>query len=318
MRYVDASTVHTLLDYPSLIEALAAAHRDGGMPGTDIVISQEPAGGENKFVSLVGWERDDVIAVKLVGVFPGNLSLQPPQASIQGLVCVFDARTGTPRLVADGEAMTFRKTAADSALGTRLLARADARTLLVVGAGGLAPHMIAAHRAARPGIERVLIWNRTHSRAQALAATYADADIIVDAVSDLDAAVTEADVISCVTMTEKPLVRGALLKPGAHVDLVGAYMPNMRETDDDAMRRGSLFVDTRNDMTNTGELVLPIDAGVIQWSDVKADFFDLCKGTHAGRQSEDEITLCKNVGGAHLDLFTARFLGQRLQSANRA
>jgi ornithine cyclodeaminase len=313
MRYVDASTVHALLDYPSLIAALEEAHR-GGMPGTDIVISRQPGGGENKFVSLVGWERDEVIAVKLVGVFPDNLSLEPPQASIQGLVCVFDARTGTPRLAADGEAMTFRKTAGDSALGSRLLARADARTLLVVGAGGLAPHMIMAHRAARPSIERVLVWNRTHSRAQALAAAHADAGIPVDAVSDLDSAVAQADIISCVTMTEKPLVRGALLKPGAHLDLVGAYMPNMRETDDDAMRRGSLFVDTRNDMTNTGELVLPIEAGVIEWSDVRADFFDLCKGAHKGRQSDDEITLCKNVGGAHLDLFTARFLARRLQA----
>jgi ornithine cyclodeaminase/alanine dehydrogenase-like protein (mu-crystallin family) len=314
MKLIDARSVHTLLDYPVLIDWLEMAHR-GPAPETAHMVADEPAGGENKFVTLVGWRHREIIAVKMVGVFPGNLALTPPQASVQGLVCVFDATTGSPRLAADGEAMTFRKTAADSALGARLLAREDARILLVVGAGGLAPHMITAHRAARPGLERVLIWNRTHRRAEALAEAHRHLDIPVSATEDLDEAVSQADIISCVTMADKPLVRGALLKPGAHLDLVGAYLPNMRETDNDALRRAAIFVDTRRGMESAGDLAQPVRDGIIDWDHVRADFFDLCAGTHAGRETEDQITLCKNVGGAHLDLFTAQCLLRQAQSS---
>ena len=148
MRFYDSDAVHSLLRYPDLIEALREAHRQNG-PDAAHMVRDDPAGGDNKFVVLVGWKGGSVIAVKMVGVFPDNLTLTPPQPSVQGLVAVFDASTGAPVLAADGAAMTFRKTAADSALGASLLARPDARVLLVVGAGGLAPHVLEAHRAAR-------------------------------------------------------------------------------------------------------------------------------------------------------------------------
>jgi len=307
MRFYDADAVHALLDYPTLIAAFREAHRQHG-PDAAHMVRDDPAGGDNKFVVLVGWQGGSVIAVKMVGVFPANLALTPPQPSVQGLVAVFDAATGAPVLAADGAAMTFRKTAADSALGASLLARPDARVLLVVGAGGLAPHVVAAHRAARPSIDRVLVWNRTHARAQALAQSHADRGYAISAVSDLDAAVAEADVISCVTMSDAPLVKGALLKPGAHLDLVGAYLPTMREADDDAMARGSIFVDTRSGMEGAGDLCQPVQRGRIAWSDVRADLYDLCAGRHPGRTSADEITVFKNVGGGHLDLFAAQCL----------
>jgi ornithine cyclodeaminase len=314
MKLADAETVHRLLDYPYLIDALQAAHR-GERPDADHIVSAEPQGGGNQFVTLVGWQRGAGIAVKMVGVFPGNLSLSPPQASVQGLVALFDPDTGGPRLVADGEAMTFRKTAADSALGARLLARADCKTLLVVGAGGLAPHVIHAHLAARPSLCRVLIWNRTHDRAATLADTLAAGNspfgVDILATRDLDAAVSQADIISCVTMAKDPLVKGSLLKPGAHLDLIGAYLPDMRETDDDTMARGSIFVDCRDGMKGTGELSRPVAAGVIGWKDIKADLYQLCQGTRSGRKSDTEITVFKNVGGGHLDLFTAVALARR-------
>lgn len=311
MLFADADTVHAELDYPFLIDALQAAHRTP-CPETAVMVRDAPGGGDDKLVNLVGWGRAQGIAVKIVGVFPGNLALQPPQASIQGIVALFDPATGAPRLVADGEAMTFRKTAADSALGSRLLSRPDARVLLVVGAGGLAPHVAEAHLAARPAIERVVIWNRTPERAEALAgrlrATLGD----VSAAGDLDAAVAEADVISCVTMADRPLVRGALLKPGTHLDLVGAYLPTMRETDDDAIGRGTVFVDTYAGMEAAGDLAQPAAAGTFDFADVAADYYALVAGRHPGRRSADEITVCKNVGGAHLDLFAADALLRRL------
>lgn len=310
MRLISAQEVHDLLDYPYLIDALKDAHR-GPHPAGDHLILNEPQG-DNQFVSLAGWQKDRLVAAKLVGVFPGNLERTPPEASVQGIVAAFDPHTGAPRLVADGEAMTFRKTAADSGLGTALLARPQAETLLIVGAGGLAPHVFAAHCAARPSIRRVLIWNRTVSRAEALAARLARPEIEVTATRDLDMAVAQADIISCVTMSRTPLVKGALMKPGAHLDLVGAYLPDMREADDEAISRGTLFVDTRQGMEGAGDLVQPVADDIIGWGDIQADFYDLVSGKHPGRSSDDEITVCKNVGGGHLDLFTAEALMHRL------
>jgi ornithine cyclodeaminase/alanine dehydrogenase-like protein (mu-crystallin family) len=311
MLTFDAAQVYRLLDYPSLIAALRAAHATHSMPLTHSHVTGEPPDEVNKFVSLLSWIGGESIAVKLVGVFPGNLSRPVPEPSVQGLVALFDGATGAPLLVADGAAMTFRKTAADSGLGASFLARPDARRLLVVGAGGLAPHVIMAHTAARPSIEHVLVWNRTPARARAVAESVSLPGVAIAATEDLDAAVAEADVISCVTMSTAPLVRGALLKPGAHVDLIGAYLPDMREADDDVARRARVFVDTRHNCTNSGEIADPIAHGILRLEDIAADLFDLCTGRHPGRTDGDAITMYKNVGGAHLDLFTARHLQAR-------
>lgn len=311
MRVFDADEVHRLLDYPSLVEALRAAHAADRMPLSRSSVMGEPPGEANKFVSLVAWAAGDVIAVKLVGVFPANLALTPPEPSVQGLVTLFHGATGRPLLAADGAAMTFRKTAADSALGADLLARRDAAVLLVVGAGGLAPHVALAHAAVRPSLREVLIWNRTAGRAAAVAAGLAARGLPARPVSDLDAAVARADVVSCVTMSTVPLVKGALLKPGAHVDLVGAYLPEMREADDDVVRRARLFVDTRHGCDGSGEIAEPVARGLITLGSIEADLFDLCAGRHPGRTAPGDVTMYKNVGGGHLDLFTARHLAAR-------
>lgn len=313
MQLYSAQQVHDLLDYPFLIDALRKAHL-GAHPFGDHMLAEDPDGSGNMFVSLLGWKGGSAITAKLVGIFPGNRDLDPPQASVQGIVAAFDPDTGAPRFVADGEAMTFRKTAAVSGLGAALLSREDAETLLIVGAGGLAPHVLAAHCAARPTIRKVMIWNRTATRARALVRTTPREGVEVVAVDDIDAAVPEADIISCVTMSTAPLVRGALMKPGCHLDLVGAYRPDMREADDDAMTRGTVFVDTRHGMEGAGDLVQPVEKGLFDWSSVRADFYDLVQQRHAGRRSLDEITVCKNVGGGHLDLFTAEALMARSEA----
>jgi len=308
MLMFDAAQVHALLDYNSLIAGLRAAHRADAMPLTASLLVGEPPAEDNKFLSLVGWLAGETIAVKLVGVFPGNLSRPVPEPSVQGLVALFSGATGAPVLVADGAAMTFRKTAADSGLGASFLARADARCLLVVGAGGLAPHVIMAHTAARPSIDRVLVWNRTPARAHEVVAALALPGVAAAVAEDLDAAVAQADVISCVTMATEPLVKGALLRPGTHVDLIGAYLPQMRESDDDVVRRARVFVDTRKNCTGSGDIATPIARGLLTPEAIEADLFDLCTGRHPGRTDADAITMYKNVGGAHLDLFTARHL----------
>lgn len=311
-RLVGAEDVHRLLDYPFLIEALRRAHL-GATPTTDARVMDEPDG-VNSFVTLTGWQQEGGIVVKMVGVFPENVSRIPPEPSVQGLVALFGPETGAPRLVADGAAMTFRKTAADSGLGALLLAREDAETLLVVGAGGLAPHLARAHRAARPSIRRTLVWNRTHERAEALAARLSDEGLEAEARRELGPAVAEADVITCATMSEAPLVRGADVRPGAHLDLVGAYRARMREADDAAMAGGRLFVDTRVGMEGTGEIAQPLASGAIAPRDVLADLRELARGA-PGRTSPEDLTVFKNVGGAHLDLFAALALLERLDSA---
>ena len=273
MHHINANMVRRLLDYPGLVQSLRDAHAKGKLPDTFREIREDSD--QNKFVCLTSWAEHDVIAVKMVGVFPGNTSLAPPEPSIQGLVVLFSGKTGAPLLTADGAEMTFRKTAADSALGADCLARHDAATLLICGAGGLAPNVVAAHCAVRPSIRRVLIWNRNAARAKALAASLA-LDIEVRAVEDVDAALPEADIISCVTMATTPMVKGALLKPGAHVDLVGAYLPHMRESDDETIRRaGQIFLDTRLFCDRSGDVAEPLARGIITRDRLVADLFDV-------------------------------------------
>lgn len=314
MKVFDAAAVHAALPWPYLIEALSQAHR-GPMPVSDVVVQADPAGSGNQFITLPGWLPGGQIGVKMVGVFPNNEKLSPPQPNVQGLVAMFDGQTGAPLLVADGAAMTARKTAGDSALGAALLAREDARVLLVVGAGTLAPHFAAAHMAARPSIERVMIWNRTAAKAQAVAAQLRSEGIDAHVSDDIDAAVGQSDVITCVTMSDRTLVRGALLKPGTHLDLVGAYMPSLRETDDDALTRGRIFVDTRRNMENTGDLGPALASGIVSADAIAGDHFQLARGAVEGRRSADEITIFKNIGGAHLDVFTAMALDKSVVGA---
>lgn len=307
MKVFDAAAVHAALPWPTLINELSQAHR-GEMPVSDLVIQHDPAGSGNQFITLPGWMPGGAIAVKMVGVFSGNEMLWPPQPNVQGLVAMFDGATGAPLLVADGAAMTARKTAGDSALAASLLARDNAELLLVVGAGALAPHFAAAHMAARPSLKRVLIWNRTLAKAESVAAGLRRDGMDARAVADIDAAVLQADVITCVTMSDRTLVKGGLLKPGAHLDLVGAYMTSLRESDDDALARGRIFVDTRRGMENTGDLGPALASGLVRADAIAGDHFDLAQGKVQGRRSADEITIFKNVGGAHLDVFTAMAL----------
>jgi ornithine cyclodeaminase len=311
LKFADEATVHRLLDYPGLVAALRRAHARGKPLMQNMMVDSPEADG-NRMIALLGWNQE-AIAVKVIGVYPSNLNRTPPQPSVQGVVIVFNPETGTPLLVGDGSALTVRKTAGDSALGSQFLSREDSETLLVVGAGGLGPHVAMAHTAVRPSLRKVRIWNRTHERARALADSLDLPGIHVEAVTDLDAAVGKADIITCVTMAKSPLIKGALLKPGTHLDLIGSYLPDMREADDDCIRRGTIFVDMRRKDTGAGEVLDPIARGVMAWEDIKSDLFELSAGTGEGRTSGDEITFYKNFGGGHLDMFTAAHLLARVE-----
>jgi ornithine cyclodeaminase len=219
--------------------------------------------------------------------------------------------TGEVVALLDGVALTLWRTAAASALAATYLARADASRMVMVGAGALAPMLIAAHASVRP-VREVLIWNRNPDRAAALAATLNRPDLSVRATDDLAGAVAAADIVSSATLSPDPLIRGDWLRPGTHVDLVGAFTPEMREADDRAVSRASVHVDTRGGaMKEAGDIVQPLAAGVLAESAIRGDLFDLAAGRAPGRGSREEITLFKSVGTAIEDLAAAALVYRR-------
>jgi ornithine cyclodeaminase/alanine dehydrogenase-like protein (mu-crystallin family) len=301
VRVIDREQVDAALTWPALVDALDAGHRLGRGQTHDVLLEE----GGNILLSRTAWKAGYGIGIKTVTGFFGNPARTPPQPSVQGVFVLFDHDDGRPLAVIDGAAITAWKTAADSALGSRYLSRPDARCLLMVGAGALAKPLIQAHLSVRPRLEKVLVWNRTPSRAQALAAELQADGVAAEVAADLAAAVGAADIVSAATRTEEPLIRGAWLQPGVHLDLVGAFTASMREADDTALRRGRIFVDARETtIDHIGELKVPIERGVIGKDAVLADLYDLAGG-FAWRRSPDDITVFKNGGGAHLDLMTA-------------
>ena len=308
MDLIDADTVHQLLDYPGLIDALETAHREPApLVGRSLL---QPAAdgdhGDESFLVLPAWSPGQFMGVKMATVIPANATRSAGRPTIHAAYQLFDGTTGEPLAAIDGTALTLRKTAADSGLGCRLLARAGARVLLMVGAGALASHLVAAHRAARPSIDRVMVWNRSRGNRDQVVTALREQGVAAEAVDDLAAAVPQADIISCATAATEPLIRGQWLQPGQHLDLVGSFEPGMRESDDDCVRRAELFVDLPlSTVESSGDLVQPLADGVISRDDIRGDLFDLCQGRHPGRESDHAITLFKNGGGGHLDLFTA-------------
>lgn len=314
MRMVNGDEVHRLLDYPSLVEGLKAFHLQD-IDDSDSIHMHQPldSGSDSVFLLLPAWQREKAIGVKLITVFPDNEYNGSGLPSVQGVYALFDGKDGRPLAVVDGTALTLRKTAADSATGADYLARRDAEVMLMVGAGAMAPHLMMAHKAVRPSIREVVIWNRNGARAEKLAGEMRLDGVTISASTDLEGTARRADVISCATMAEEPIILGDWLKPGAHLDLVGSYQPQMRECDDAAMQRGRVYLDSRFfALEKTGEFCQPIAAGTFSPDDVCGDLFQLARGAVAGRGSDEEITVFKNAGGGHLDLGTARFLLTRL------
>ncbi|TCU69266.1 ornithine cyclodeaminase [Bradyrhizobium sp. R2.2-H] len=307
LRSYSAADVHAALAFPGLIEALRAAFRRGGEPmplrqAYEVGVDGAPA----SLLTMPAWIRGEALGVKLVTVFPQNA--ERGLGAVSSLYFLLDGQTGQPRAMIDGEALTNRRTAAASALASDYLSRTDSRTLLVVGTGHLAPHLVAAHCAIRP-IEQVLIWGRNPQRALALAETLVRQGVNATPAADLAEALPQADIVSCATTSTEPLVKGASLRPGTHLDLVGAFRPQMRESDDEAISRSRVFVDTfAGALAEAGDLLQPIAAGRWSADRICGDLHELTRGTRPGRLHHNEITLFKSVGAAIEDLAAASLL----------
>ncbi len=313
LRYISAEEIDSILDFPSLIDALAAAFR------ADIetplrhhhAIARED--GEAALLLMPAWTKEkqgSFVGTKTVTVFPGNLA--KGLGSVAGTYLLMSGDTGEPLVTIDGHRLTLWRTAAASALAAKYLAREDASHLLLVGAGALAPYLARAHAAVRP-IKKVSIWNRSPARAEELAAQLSKDAFAVEVISDREAAARNADIVTCITLSQTPVVSGAWLKEGAHIDLVGAFRPNAREVDDAAVKRSRVYVDTRRGaLKEAGDIVMPMAAGILKESDVQGDLFELSRGQAKGRGSASEITLFKSVGTAIEDLAAAMLVWKKL------
>ncbi len=315
MIYIDADKVHQTLDYSSLVENLYESHKvDIKAASTTIFEKPTPSGQKSYFLSSAAWQKDEAIGAKLVTVFPDNERNYNGLPTVQAVYILFDGETGKPSACIDGTALTLRKTAADSALGTRLLANPNPEKMLMIGAGALAPHLIAAHCAVRNTISEIKIWNRTPERARNVIDQVTVSGLKINTTEDLQGALEQADLVSCATMATTPLVKGPFLKSGAHLDLVGSYRSDMMECDENTMSRGSIFTDSPwSAVEDSGEIICALNSGAIKRSDILGNLFDLCKGHHSGRIREDEITVFKNGGGGHLDLMVARYLVSQIE-----
>jgi len=305
MIQLDASSVAARLDRRALIDALDAAFREPHVvPGRMHCEVEAARAGSRAGTLLVmpAWTVGGSLGIKVATVFPDNAAHGLP--AVAATYLLLDARTGQPRALLDGAELTLRRTGAASALASRYLSRPGAARLLMVGTGKLAPHLIESHAAERP-IREVKVWGRHFERAQAVAASLDAAERRVEAARDLEAAVRWADIVCCATLSQRPLVLGAWLRPGQHLDLVGAFTPQMCECDDDAVARAELFVDTRvGALAESGEITGALARGAIDRSAVRGELADLGTARFA-RSDARAITLFKSVGCALEDLIAA-------------
>ena len=286
-----------LLDWQALCDALREGHLLARAEMTDTFLHR----GGDTLLSRAAWIDGLGQLVKTATVFPGNPAHGLP--SVNGAVSLFGDDDGVLRAILDFHLVTKWKTAGDSLLAAQLLARPESSCILIIGAGNVARSLREAYGSAFPKA-RFMVWNRTPEKAEEMAAAYPNTLVA----SDLETMVRLADIITCATMSRAPVIRGEWLQPGQHIDLIGAYRPDMREADDTALKRARIFVDSRESvLEHIGELADPIARGVVDKSDVVADFYDMESGSFA-RRDADEITLFKNGGGAHLDLMTSAYI----------
>jgi alanine dehydrogenase len=315
LRFYAAEEVHAALEYPRLAEALARAfavgaqvpvrhvHRLGRAAGGRDGGAADAPGPSDTLLLMPAWSETS-LGVKLVTVMPGNAARGA--GTVQAIYVLLDRATGEPLALLDGEALTLRRTAAASALAARYLALEDAQNLLLVGAGRLAPYLACAHYALRPSLRRVFVWARELAKAQTAAQWLRDLGLPAQATADLEAAARDAQIISCATTAASPVVHGAWLAPGTHLDLVGGFTPAMREVDDAAAARSRIVVDTyAGALAEAGDLLAPLASGAIGRESIVAELAELVRGDRRGRTGAEEITLFKSVGTALEDLCAA-------------
>lgn len=311
---VTAEQIHQCIQPAALVDKLQAAFASEiNTPKRQHFDIENPlCERETTLLVMPSWQVGSDIGVKLVTVVPEADKFNLP--SIQGTYVLLDAVRGGVKAVLDAPSLTAKRTAAASALASRFLSSESASTLLMVGTGTLAPELIKAHCSVRE-IKKVLVWGRTQEKASKVKKiTEAwSSNLEIEVINDLQQGVEQADIISCATMSMTPLIKGNWLRPGQHLDMVGAYRPDMREADDDVVKRCRIFVDNVKTATiETGDLAIPLAQGVISEQSIEADLFSLSKGLFDVNRSHRDITFFKSVGHALEDLAAAQLVMEQL------
>ena len=313
MKHFNADATRDALPFDRLVAALREMFASGcEVPARHVHRIEAPDGTEMTSLIMPAWQPGRWFGIKTINVAPANAARGLP--GLHATYLLHDATTGVPVALIDGDEITTRRTAAASALAASRLARAQSRRLLVVGAGRVAALIPDAYRAVLP-IEQVAIWSRREEHAAMLAARLREGGIDAAPVTDLQAAVADADIVSCATLATEPVVHGRSLRPGSHLDLIGSFTPAMREADDDCFAGASLYVDTGEALQKSGDLLGPMSRGVFSAADLQGTLADLCRGTVAGRRSQHERTVFKSVGTALEDLAAAILVYEQAATA---
>ncbi len=303
MKILNLQQTREALPFQPLIQAINDGFASGcTAPLRHHHFMQTEGQADDVLLLMPAWQDQGYGGIKLVNVHPGNSAKGLP--AISSTYVLFDRETGQHLMILDGGELTARRTAAASALAAKRLARPDSRRLLVVGAGRVGSNIPHAYRAVLP-IEQVVVWNPTESKAQKLVQQLGQQGIAAECAGDLREAVESADIISCATLAREPVIKGEWLKPGQHIDLIGSFTPDMREADDEVMRRVKIYIDTEHAKVESGDIKTPLANGVIDESDIQNSLDQLCRDDLYPRASAEEITLFKGVGSAIEDLSSA-------------
>lgn len=302
MQHFDAQQTQVFLPFETLVPALRQAFKTGGTVPLRHNHAIESQGANGISLLMPAWSEQGYFGVKTVNIFSGNSQRGLP--GLHSTYILYDATTGVPLALIDGNEITSRRTAAAAALGADFLARRDASRLLLLGAGrvgSLVPHAMRAVR----DIRHVDIWNPNAARAQVLADSLRQQGFNATCIDNLEQAARQADIISCATLSEAPLIHGAWLQPGTHLDLIGSFTPKMKETDAECFIGTQVFVDTDEAAMKSGDLLDAFATGRFSKEDIRANLEQLCRNTHPGRRDESDITVFKAVGSALEDLTAA-------------
>ena len=305
---IDANFIEESTNFRSLISALKI-----GFSSQEIIVPMRhhhdfpnpKTNADSTLLLMPAWNPSKVAGVKIVSVSPENGQFNLP--SIQGAYIYLDAKKGSIKAILDAKNLTAKRTAAASALASSFLSRKNSSSLLMIGTGALSINLIKAHASIRP-IKTVYVWGRSIEKARVICETLLNESFSCEPILTIQEKISEVDIISCATLSKTPLVLGKYLREGQHIDLVGAYKKDMREADDDTIKKASVFVDTfQGGLKESGDIVIPINNGTLNKEDIKADLFQLCSNKKTGRTSDSEITLFKSVGHALEDLVAATY-----------
>lgn len=305
MKYIEAEELEQLLSYEELIPKINEAFAQNyDIPMRHHHQYPNPKEGmESTLLLMPAWDNGENLGVKIVNVSPNNSKHNLP--SIQGLYIYFDLQTGTPKALMDAKKLTVKRTAAASALASRYLSRADSQSLLMIGTGALSAELIQAHCAVRP-ITEVLVWGRSEEKAQTVVDSVKIDGVSIKTIDAIQQGIAQVDIISCATLSPIALIFGKNLRPGQHLDMIGAYKPDMREMDDEVLFMADVYVDNMEGATKeTGDLAIPIANGTFKIEDIKADLFELAQGKKEVIRTPETITCFKSVGHALEDLAAA-------------